>query len=78
MEKVKNLYEELSEKKKNLIEWFDVQKAELVEFINQSNYQKILEIETYNIHKNIMSTVQQINEIDIKLRTLRYILKEGE
>ena len=76
MEKVKNLYEELKEKKDALIELFDVEKEDLIYTINCVNYEKISNLHNYNTFTKIMTTVKTIEEIDIKLKTLRYILKD--
>ena len=75
MEKIKKLYENLTEEKKNLLELFDEEKKDLIELIEGANYERIYNLSSYNKYTKIISTIQRINEIDIKLRTLRYLSK---
>lgn len=76
MEKVNKLYKELQGKRNLLIELFEnEQKKRLIEFLKEADYEKVSNLDNYNFYKTMMIMINEIKEIDIKLRTLRAIIK---
>ena len=75
-DKTKKLYEELSERKAGLVELSNEEKAELLELLNDANYGKMLKLSNYNVYTKVMTIAKEIEEIDIKLRTLKFLLKD--
>ena len=75
MEKAKKLYEELTERKNGLIEVLNDEKKELTEIIISGDYKKILNLSNYTSYVKVMTMAKEIEEIDIKLRTIRAIIE---
>lgn len=75
MEKAKKLYDELTERKNGLIEVLNDEKKELAEIIISGDYKKILNLSNYTTYVKMMTIAKEIEEIDIKLRTIRTIIE---
>ena len=76
MEKINKLYNELTEHKKNLMEVFEDDKKEVIELMNGIGYEKMLVLDGYTIYNSMLNIAKEIYETDIKLRTLRHLLKD--
>jgi len=72
----KKLYNELTEHKKNLMEVFEDDKKEVIELMNGIGYEKMLVLDGYTIYNSMLNIAKEIYETDIKLRTLRHLLKD--
>jgi hypothetical protein len=74
MERIKILENDLLSEKQGLLKQFEELKKELIGTIQYGNYKKILELPDTIVYGRIQQTVKQINEIDIKLRVVNYIM----
>jgi hypothetical protein len=74
-EKIKKLYDELNERKEGLLEVFADEKEELLRLISGMGYNKMLNLTNYNDYTKIMNIAKEIEEIDVKLRTLRALVQ---
>jgi hypothetical protein len=64
----------LKEDREDLLIELEQQKKEFIEFISNSDAKKISEMGTYTDYTKLMNITKQLNEIEIKIRTLEFAI----
>lgn len=74
MEKVIRKLNSLKEDREDLLVELELQKKEFIKFITNADAKQIAEIGTYTDYTRLMNITKQVNEIELKIKTLEFAI----